>query len=109
MALLVLNSDMESLLHSYNWMSSMSFGSMDNRTALVFYSYLLDMMYSSTQNYKGIITDVVILCVYICISIVSVDRLIILQGSHRVWKTGKQIRSGKSRGILFWAKSQAIF
>ena len=35
------------------------------------------------------------------------------QGSHRVWKTGKtgkQImvmeKSGKSQGILFWAKSQ---
>ena len=36
-----------------------------------------------------------------------------LQGSHRVWKTGKtgkkimvREKSGKSQGILFWAKSQ---
>ena len=35
------------------------------------------------------------------------------QGSHRVWKTGKtgkkimvREKSGKSQGILFWAKSQ---
>ena len=37
------------------------------------------------------------------------------QGSHRVWKTGKtgkkimvREKSGKSQGILFWAKSQGI-
>ena len=37
----------------------------------------------------------------------------IWQGSHRVWKTGKtgkkimvREKSGKSQGILFWAKSQ---
>ena len=33
-----------------------------------------------------------------------------LQGSQRVWKTGKKImvreKSGNSQGILFWAKSQ---
>ena len=36
-----------------------------------------------------------------------------MQGSHRVWKTGKtgkkimvREKSGKSQGILFWAKSQ---